>query len=388
MDGVFGSYLGRFKKPQSVIDNVTFRLHYRISFGILLACSALVTSFQYFGNAIDCMQKGVSGGMMNTYCWIHGTFTIPSRLTGELGVNMPHPGVGPTTDPNLIKVLPNGDEVRHGWYQWVCFVLVGQAFLFYLPHYLWKSWEGNKISLMSKGLDSLLNEKPATKAEERETSVNYFDDHLNGHGLYVTKYIFCEVLNMANVLCQIYFMNFFFGGQFFTYGWDVMRISELPMQERVDPMSKVFPKMTKCTFNKYGPSGTVEITDGLCLLAINIINEKVYVFLWFWFILLSGFTAVHLILRLVSIASPQFRFAYLKKRSSTTADKTLKYILRKCQYGDWWLLMQLSKTYHPLVFKDFLEDLEKKMINTEKEKALNAEFQQGQGFQLETILQK
>ena len=50
--------------------------------------------------------------------------------------------------------------------------------------------------------------------------------------------------------------------------------------------------------------------------------------------------------------------------------------------------MQLSKTYHPLVFKDFLEDLEKKMINTEKEKALNAEFQQGQGFQLETILQK
>ena len=50
---------------------------------------------------------------------------------------------------------------------------------------------------------------------------------------------------MANVLCQIYFMNFFFGGQFFTYGWDVMRISELPMQERVDPMSKVFPKVKK-----------------------------------------------------------------------------------------------------------------------------------------------
>ena len=147
---------------------------------------------------------------------------------------------------------------------------------------------------------------------------------------------------MANVLCQIYFMNFFLGGQFFTYGWDVIRISELPMHERVDPMSKVFPKvrrvwsgwfgfgqaaifsvviyiytntyllylffqMTKCTFNKYGPSGTVEITDGLCLLAINIITEKIYVFLWFWFMLLAGFTAVHLILRFVSIASPQFR---------------------------------------------------------------------------------
>ena len=69
MDGVFGSYLGRFKKGTSVIDNVTFRLHYRISFGILLACSALVTSFQYFGDAINCMQKGVSGGKYKPKGW-------------------------------------------------------------------------------------------------------------------------------------------------------------------------------------------------------------------------------------------------------------------------------------------------------------------------------
>merc|ERR1719400_519835 len=89
--------------------------------------------------------------------------------------------------------------------------------------------------------------------------------------------------------------------------------------------------------------------------------KKIYVFLWFWFMLLAGFTAVHLILRFVSIASPQFRFSYLKKRASSSENRTLKFILRKCEYGDWWLLMQLSKTYHPLVFKDFLEDLEKKL---------------------------
>ena len=45
-------------------------------------------------------------------------------------------------------------------------------------------------------------------------------------------------------------------------------------QERVDPMAKVFPKVSKCTFHKYGPSGTIVNHDGLCILPINIINEK------------------------------------------------------------------------------------------------------------------
>ena len=34
-------------------------------------------------------------------------------------------------------------------------------------------------------------------------------------------------------------------------------------------------QVTKCTFHKYGPSGTVTRHDGLCILALNIINEKV-----------------------------------------------------------------------------------------------------------------
>ena len=45
------------------------------------------------------------------------------------------------------------------------------------------------------------------------------------------------------LLFQVYFLDRFFGYQFSTYGTDVLRISELPIEERVDPMSKVFPKV-------------------------------------------------------------------------------------------------------------------------------------------------
>ena len=50
--------------------------------------------------------------------------------------------------------------------------------------------------------------------------------------------------------------------------------------------------MTKCEFHKFGSSGTVEKLDALCVLPLNIINEKIYVFLWFWFIIVAIVTAI------------------------------------------------------------------------------------------------
>ena len=41
----------------------------------------------------------------------------------------------------------------------------------------------------------------------------------------------------------------------------------------------------QCTFHKFGTSGEVEKHDALCLLPLNIVNEKVYIFLWFWSVL-------------------------------------------------------------------------------------------------------
>ena len=34
-------------------------------------------------------------------------------------------------------------------------------------------------------------------------------------------------------------------------------------------------QVAKCSFSKYGSSGTVERYDGLCILSLNIFNEKV-----------------------------------------------------------------------------------------------------------------
>ena len=137
----------------------------------MLIASLLCTANQFIGGNIACIVDGVPSGIMNTYCWIQGTFTIPSQLTGRVGTDVPHPGVAPPTSPlkgpltyqplhetagplsteelrgdgDHIRYTADGDEVRHAWYQWVCFVLFVQAVMCYIPHYLWKSWEGKIV---------------------------------------------------------------------------------------------------------------------------------------------------------------------------------------------------------------------------------------------------
>ncbi len=45
---------------------------------------------------------------------------------------------------------------------------------------------------------------------------------------------------------------------------------EADPEKRIDPMAVIFPRVTKCSFYKYGPSGTVQTHDAICVLPVNI----------------------------------------------------------------------------------------------------------------------
>ena len=78
---------------------------------------------------------------MDSYCWLHGTFSIPERWVGKQGVDVPHPGVAPID-------MDGEDPVYHKYYQWVCYVLFLQAGLFYIPRFLWKTIEGGRMQML------------------------------------------------------------------------------------------------------------------------------------------------------------------------------------------------------------------------------------------------
>ncbi|CAB3259310.1 unnamed protein product [Arctia plantaginis] len=94
------------------IDSVAFRLHCGATTAALLAASAALTTRHLVGNPIDCIHtRDIPEDVLNTYCWIHSTFTV----AGEAGA---YPGV------RSAGQAPR----RYGkYYQWVAFTLFFQV---------------------------------------------------------------------------------------------------------------------------------------------------------------------------------------------------------------------------------------------------------------------
>ena len=92
------------------------------------------------------------------------------------------------------------------------------------------------------------------------------------------------------------------GGYFLTYGADVYQFYSLPPEELLledarNPMCEAFPRVASCTYFQYGAGGKQSKLNALCILGLNIIIDKVYLVLWFWYIFLIFCSSVRLLVR-------------------------------------------------------------------------------------------
>ena len=113
----------------------------------------------------------------------------------------------------------------------------------------------------------------------------------------------------------------------------------------------------------YGPSGTVQKYDAFCVLPVNILNEKVFVFLWFWYIILAVLTGLGLIYRILTLAVPKLRQWLLTRQAGTDArPREVEAVFRRCNVGDWFVLMLVSRNVNRWIFQEVMEELGEKFI--------------------------
>ena len=290
------------KSHDTVTDHTVFRMHYRYSVALIALCSVLVGANQYFGDPISCKNtSALPGGMLNTYCWIHGTWTIAELNTNRWVTELSHPGMG-RFNPRVHT------KIHHRYYQWVPIMLALSALAFYVPRQIWKAAEGGAIHNMVQGLKfpNYRDKKADQKAVD--SLFHYVSYDRRRHQVRAYTFIVCEVLNLAGIITQWFLADALLNGEFTTYGSRFFAYYRGADDESaVNPADLIFPKMGSCSFKQYGRSGSIESVETMCILPQNIVNEKIALVIWLWFIILGILTLLSILFRVLLLFVPPVR---------------------------------------------------------------------------------
>jgi len=343
-------------EPDKVsIDNWVFKLYYRVTPMIIGICTVLVCTSQFFGEPISCdagqARGGIEQDVLESYCWMYSTWNIPMEYKGACS------GGDQDDDTNTI--------VYNSYYQWVPLYLIFLAILFYLPRMFWLMMEGGLMKFFGRGTTTRFVEDAD---EKKEKLVRFFYKNIhNKYNIYFGGFIFCEFLNFALVVVTFGMTHRFLHYRFIFYGFEVWQYYILPEEEQhmpgvKNPMCNTFPRIASCNYWRWGSGGSQENINAICILALNIINDKVFLLLWWWFLLITIIGFIRIFYRGIQCCSARLRYHLLNMRlsrffkKSTKREKIEKYI-KECKLGDWFVLYQLSKNLNRPFFMDLLTQL-------------------------------
>lgn len=124
-------------------------------------------------------------------------------------------------------------------------------------------------------------------------------------------FVFVKILYTFNSVIQLFLLNHFLGNEYLLLGLEVMaKIWSGDDWTQV----KRFPRVTMCDF-KIREVGIVHRYSVQCVLSINLFNEKIFIFLWFWLCIVTAFNLLDLFSwSYTLIINSHERYNYVKRR--------------------------------------------------------------------------
>ncbi|KAL5276302.1 hypothetical protein ACFFRR_001876 [Megaselia abdita] len=359
--------LSTFLKVKQIrIHDWVFILHSRFTVILLFAFIFFISTKQYFGDPIICLfEKSFSKEYVENYCWTLGLYIFDyDYLDNGTTVNWNGSYIRNGQGSNYISYgvgakYAGGPKIFMRYYQWIALFLFGQAMFFYFPSYLWKVFENGRIAQLCEKITSCTLSKDVI-SEQKAILAKY----LNGynkytHWNYSARYHFCTILNMVLCLLNIWLMDLFFNDFWANYFDAISTIGTNEYKFWSARTSKIFPKVAKCDINTYGHSGSLQNLDALCLLPLNILNEKIFAFLYLWFIFLTFLSIINCVFYVCTIFCERLRFHLIYCHARGLGAHVVTKVIHGLDYGDWFVLYKLSSNVNQELFGDLIEDLYK-----------------------------
>ena len=333
-------------------DNISFRVITTGSFAVLITCSIIGGLTTYLGDPIVCEKKGDHRiELIEAHCWLHGTRDLDNKL-GLKGVKCVEDDGDEDDKPN-----------RNLYYEWVVLKLILSAIFLRIPAWIWSLMEGGLMSTFKREQHKILQQSQVDFKQAVETDATNFKN-IKGSWTtrcYCIKFWLCQILAVIMLVGNFFFTNLVLENNFKLYGHNVVnfwKLSEAEKSKVVNPMCQAFPTKVGCKVILGGSSGSEDVTETLCILKHNVINEKIYLVLWFWFFVLFAIIVLQFLLEICFVLWTDVRHLFFMQAIGYKPLSTsMKAYLATCSFGDNFVLHQISKNTNSTVFYDLLEYL-------------------------------
>ncbi|TKR93705.1 hypothetical protein L596_008115 [Steinernema carpocapsae] len=313
-------------KPRFEEDSVD-RLNYKVTTYLALGAALTIFSKEYWGDPIQCWTNAEFPNAWVQYtrdiCFVENTYYVP-------------------IERDLPEKSADRASKTLGYYQWVPSSSCSKRFATTLPTssgacstgaQAFSSepllrWRTRRRSKRKKTRRTTSRQSPATcitsfsRTSSSCSTVLPSSFWLVGRGpketngiqfqrstdSYLTLlYILTKILFILNNSLQFFFMAMFIGGGNYYWGWEVTKTTVNGLSWRD---TGLFPRVTMCDFQVQHNRRTVQTYSVQCVLSANMLNEKLFVFIWWWtaFLQVTNFSNLFYWIALVSFKGNREQF--------------------------------------------------------------------------------
>lgn len=265
------------------------------------------------------------------------SLSVPPIILGTIGKHLVHYGVS-------ARHVPEEERDYQKYYQWVSIFLMIHALIFCVPAYCWKVWERRTLErLLGGGLSDEFFVTPA-KEERMQGLYNFFlhSHYRNSHRVYAVRYLVAEWLNLAAVTANVLLLNLFLQGFWLEFWPAVQVLFAFDYASWLSATARIFPRLAKCEFFFVGASGGIQSLQSLCLLPLNVLNEKIYATVYLWLLVLFVISAVNVVWKLLLVACRPLRMLWLRLEYREVPAYQWEAALDGGSYGQWFLFRRIA----------------------------------------------
>lgn len=125
----------------------------------------------------------------------------------------------------------------------------------------------------------------------------------------VVLYMFVKCLWVTNAISQLFLLNRFIGNDYHAFGVEII---EMLLSGQEWHEMRHFPRVTYCDF-KIREIGNQHDWTVQCVLRINLFNEVIYIFMWFWLCILAVFSIIDFLAWTVRLVVPGDKLRFIKR---------------------------------------------------------------------------